>query len=121
MNCPNCRREPLSLARFLLKPQVVRVDCRQCGARLGMPVLFKWIFAGWVLMTVLVLRFGTANLPLPRYPLFTPAWLLVFLATIILPAAMLAMVFRLIVWRREYQYLEAETASPATAAQDSNL
>ncbi len=121
MNCPKCRQQPLSLTRFLLKPQVVQVECGRCGARLSMPTGFKWLFSGWVLMTVLVLRFGTANLPLPRYPLFTPLWLLVFLGTIIVPAAMLAMVFRLIVWRREYRCAEPEAFQTHSAAQDSNL
>ncbi len=122
MICPRCRRQPLSLAKFLVKPQVVRLDCRECGARLSMPAGFKWLFSGWVLMTVAVLRFGTANLPLPRYGLFTPRWLLVFLVTIIVPAAMLAVVFRLIVWRREYRCASPGVRARATVAtEQSNL
>jgi hypothetical protein len=121
MTCPRCRQQPLSLAQFLLKPQVVRLRCRQCGARLSMPAGFKWLFAGWVLMTLVVLRFGTANLPLPHYGLFTPRWLLLFLVTIIVPAAMLAMVFRLIVWRREYRCVEPGARPRAVATEQSNL
>jgi hypothetical protein len=121
MTCPSCRQQPLSLAQFLLKPQVVRLDCRQCGARLSMPAGFKWLFSGWVLLTVAVLRFGSANLPLPHYGLFTPLWLMVFLVTIMVPAALMATVFRLIVWRREYRCVEPSARARAVATEQSNL
>jgi hypothetical protein len=121
MTCPRCRRQPLPLAQFLLKPQVVVLDCRQCGARLSMPARFKWLFAGWVLLTVVVLRFGSSNLPLPHYRLFTPLWLLVFLVTIIVPAALMATVFRLIVWRHAYSCVDRRGRPRTVATEEANL